>query len=756
MVDRDLDLPAAERVRFRIGVNLGDVIADGEDIYGDGVNVAARLEGLAEPGGVCVSGKVYDEIRGKLDLDFEDLGEPALKNIARPVRAWRVADAAAVVTRRVAGLPFADPGEDPEPRSSGDGPTEGVIVDLARFRRREPPASPAARPVPDGSPFPVSEHNLPQPNSNFVGRTVELETLRQALTATGRSAITQSRQAISGLGGIGKTQLALAYAYAHLGDYDLVRWLRAEEPSVLAADYAAMAPALGLDRGMPDQAALVTAIRGKLERTDRWLLVFDNAGEPGALDPYLPRTGGGHVLVTSRWQDWRARPPRWSWRCCRRPRPWRCCSEKVPATRPSAPRQRSWPRSSAACPGPGAGAGVHAGAQAGRRRLSPATRRGPTQGAGVAAAQRRLSHGGRAGVAGVARPSRPRLPGGGRADGAPGVPWPGRRPTRPARRQARGAAGGAARPIRPRQRHRGAGRFSLVRVEPDCLTVHRLVQAVTRERLDEAMSGSWAATAVALVNAALPPPTWDNVHRPAIEKLLPQALAAAEAAERFGVGLDGVGAILTVVGEYLTWVVAPADAEPLLRRAVAAREQALGPEHPDLAISLHKLATACDWKGRPTEAEPLYWRVLTVRSGHSIPSTLLSRKHWAASASSTLLLAAAPRPIRLSSAHSPSTSGPSGRSTPTSPSPCSTWLGSIEKPAARRQPSRFTNVRSPSPSEPSAPSTSALPDFSTIWPDYAKRAAAMPRPSRCSSARSQLRNGTLARRTPIWPSRSTA
>ena len=215
-----------------------------------------------------------------------------------------MADAAAAATRRVAGLPFADPGEDPEPRSSGDGPTEGVIVDLARFRRREPPASPAARPVPDGSPFPVSEHNLPQPNSNFVGRTVELETLRQALTATGRSAITQSRQAISGLGGIGKTQLALAYAYAHLGDYDLVRWLRAEEPSVLAADYAAMAPALGLDRGMPDQAALVTAIRGKLERTDRWLLVFDNAGEPGALDPYLPRTGGGHVLVTSRWQDW--------------------------------------------------------------------------------------------------------------------------------------------------------------------------------------------------------------------------------------------------------------------------------------------------------------------------------------------------------------------------------------------------------------------------------------------------------------------
>ena len=145
MAGRELDLPAAERIRFRIGVNVGDVIVEGEEIYGDGVNVAARLEGLAEPGGVCVSGKVYDEVRGKLDLGFEDLGELALKNIARPVRAWRVADAAAAATRRVAGLPFADPGGDPEQRASGDGPTEGVIVDLARFRRGEPPARPAAR-----------------------------------------------------------------------------------------------------------------------------------------------------------------------------------------------------------------------------------------------------------------------------------------------------------------------------------------------------------------------------------------------------------------------------------------------------------------------------------------------------------------------------------------------------------------------------------------------------------------------------------
>ncbi len=90
MADRDLDLAEERRLRFRIGVNLGDVIADGDDIYGDGVNIAARLEGLAAPGGICVSGTVRDHIGDRLPYAFEDLGEQNVKNIARPVRAYRL------------------------------------------------------------------------------------------------------------------------------------------------------------------------------------------------------------------------------------------------------------------------------------------------------------------------------------------------------------------------------------------------------------------------------------------------------------------------------------------------------------------------------------------------------------------------------------------------------------------------------------------------------------------------------------------
>ena len=97
----------AERIRFRIGVNLGDVIVEGEDIYGDGVNVAARLEGLAEPGGICVSGKVREELRKRLELAFAPMGRQRVKNIAEPVEAWRVVLGGVPGARRFLRVPRA-------------------------------------------------------------------------------------------------------------------------------------------------------------------------------------------------------------------------------------------------------------------------------------------------------------------------------------------------------------------------------------------------------------------------------------------------------------------------------------------------------------------------------------------------------------------------------------------------------------------------------------------------------------------------
>jgi class 3 adenylate cyclase len=90
MAERNAAVPEGKRIEFRIGINLGDVIAEEHDIFGDGVNVAARLEALAEPGSICISRVVRDQVRDKLDYTFEDIGEQQVKNIARPVRVYRI------------------------------------------------------------------------------------------------------------------------------------------------------------------------------------------------------------------------------------------------------------------------------------------------------------------------------------------------------------------------------------------------------------------------------------------------------------------------------------------------------------------------------------------------------------------------------------------------------------------------------------------------------------------------------------------
>ena len=101
LAEANAALSPDRRIEFRIGINMGDIVVEDGDIFGDGVNVAARLEGLAAPGGICVSARVREDTAGKLDLVFEDMGEQALKNIARPVRAYRVMTAAGSTPVRV-------------------------------------------------------------------------------------------------------------------------------------------------------------------------------------------------------------------------------------------------------------------------------------------------------------------------------------------------------------------------------------------------------------------------------------------------------------------------------------------------------------------------------------------------------------------------------------------------------------------------------------------------------------------------------
>jgi adenylate cyclase len=152
MVERNADVSADKRIQFRIGINVGDIIIDGDDIFGDGVNVAARLETLADPGGIMVSSIVHDQVRDKLSFGFEDMGEQTVKNIARPIGVHRVSltETAPLATVRstaaaktesstasrpsIAVLPFANMSGDPEQEYFADGISEEIITGLSRLR----------------------------------------------------------------------------------------------------------------------------------------------------------------------------------------------------------------------------------------------------------------------------------------------------------------------------------------------------------------------------------------------------------------------------------------------------------------------------------------------------------------------------------------------------------------------------------------------------------------------------------------------
>ena len=145
MAERNAPVSIDKRIEFRIGIHQGDIVVEDGDIFGDGVNIAARLEGLARPGGICVSARVQEDAVGKLDLAFEDMGEQALRNIARPVKAFRVATGPLSTVAQgeltlalpdkpsIAVLPFANMSSDPEQEFFADGIADDVITALSHY-----------------------------------------------------------------------------------------------------------------------------------------------------------------------------------------------------------------------------------------------------------------------------------------------------------------------------------------------------------------------------------------------------------------------------------------------------------------------------------------------------------------------------------------------------------------------------------------------------------------------------------------------
>jgi len=490
-------------------------------------------------------------------------------------------------------------------------------VKLDRAKPAGPPAFPAGAPraaavEPRFPGILPPIWNVPhQRNPHFTGREELLTELEEALASV-PAVITQ---AITGLGGVGKTQLATEYCYRHAADYDLVWWIRSAETAALAADYAKLAGPLGLGiEDEQDQRLIVEGVRRALEQRGGWLLVFDNAEDRQQVRDFLPH-GGGHAIVTSRDPVWGG------------------------VARPLA--VRTWPREDsvqfllkrtddedeaaaselAEALGDFPLALEHAAAYAERTgcslarylklfreshqalwaRATPPDEYHATIATTWELAFQRLREESPAATdllslcAFLAPDDIPRAI---IVEGADLLP--------------ERLAEEVRDPVAFDDLIAALRRYSLIEASDDALSVHRLVQTVTQDALEPEARKEWAGCAAAVVNRAFPQKsadvrTWDDCSR-----LLPHALAAAGAAEELGVAPKAADRLLNQVGLYLTGRADLAGAKRALQRAVAVAEAAYGPEHPEVATDVSNLGDVLHEMGDLDGARMCFERALGI------------------------------------------------------------------------------------------------------------------------------------------------
>jgi tetratricopeptide (TPR) repeat protein len=427
-------------------------------------------------------------------------------------------------------------------------------------------------------------------NPNFTGREELLISLRAALTS---DQLADHTQAIYGLGGIGKTQLAVEYAYRHKADYSLVWWVRAEEPTTLATDYARLAQPLNLpERTASEQALVIKAVRAWLEQQGTWLLIFDDAVEPAVVEPYLPYSSRGHILITSRYPDWGEIAA--SLRVT--------VLLKEEAVAFLLKRTRLNNRRAAeqivnlvdALPLALAQAGSYIAETA--CSLSDYVKLFHTHQVEM------LTHGRLAHYPATAtttwdlafRAVRQQMPAAADlltlcAFLAPDAIYVDLF-RRTSIQLPEPLATVIADELALNQAVATLRRYSLVERADDTLTVHRLVQAISREQLEHEQRQVWVELAVQLIDNAFPYDTSDVRNWSVCGRLLPHALAASEHAAHLQVALATTSRLLNQVGVYLHSRTSFGAAKTVKERALAIGEATLGPDHPDVATRLNNLA----------------------------------------------------------------------------------------------------------------------------------------------------------------------
>jgi len=446
-------------------------------------------------------------------------------------------------------------------------------------------------------------------NPNFTGRERLLAELRAALTSGQPAALTQ---AISGLGGVGKTQLAVEYAYRYAADYDVVWWVRTEEPATLAADYASLAGPLDLpQKDEPDQRVVVEAVRRWLGRNAGWLLVFDNAPGPMELRDYLPQAATGHVLITSRNPSWRGVASPLSVQVLER-------AESVGfLLKRTGQADEEVADALADALGDLPLALEQAGAyiEATERSLSDylklfhdhrleLLRRGipSTDYPDTVATTWEISF----------QQVQQASPAGAVLLNLCAFLAPDDIPQDPLH-VSQLLADVVADPLAFDEAVAALRLYSLIEVGDDALSVHRLVQAVSRDRLEEEARRMWAEAAVGLVNNAFPSDITDDIQAwPECARLLPHALAAAGHAEALGVALEATGRLLNEAGLYLRERAEFVEAKAVHERALAIGEAAFGPNHPNVTAALNNLGLVLRDLGDLAGARVAFERALTI------------------------------------------------------------------------------------------------------------------------------------------------
>jgi tetratricopeptide (TPR) repeat protein len=456
--------------------------------------------------------------------------------------------------------------------------------------------------------------NIPHPhNPNFTGRVDLLDRLSEALASGERAAFTQT-SAITGLGGVGKTQLALEYSYRHADDYQVIWWVRSEEPATLAADYAGLALRLDLpEKGTQDQRVTVEAVRRWLEQNGGWLLVFDNAQDPEELNDYLPRTGAGHVIITSRNPNWGGTA---------KPLPVDVFSreESVEFLKNRTGGQEDGADTLAEALGnlplaleqAGAyiqetGISLSAYIKLFQERQKELLRRGkPDAYPDTVATTWDLSFQ----KASEEVPASADLlklcaflapddiPKSLLTDGVEHLP--------------ESLASAVKDEMKLNDAVAALKRYSLMTVADDSLSVHRLVQAVARDRLSDVDRKRWAEAAVQLVNKVFPYESYDFRTWAKCSILLPHALAAAGHSEELEVAHEATSRLLNQAGLYLRGRAEFSEAKSVHERALQIDEKVYGPDHPEVATDVNNLGGVLRALGDLAGAKKSYERALQI------------------------------------------------------------------------------------------------------------------------------------------------